>query len=111
MDEKPTCLICNKIFGTTKEYNIKQHYETNHFGSSYGKLHEDDRKAESESIAKQLNSERFIFQNMRSDNKKVLRSSFVIAHRIAKKNRGYSDDDFVKKCLINVAQEICSKMV
>ena len=52
-----------------------------------------------------------MFQNMRNDNEKVLRSSFLIAHRIAKKTNTYSDGDFVKECLIDVAQEICPKMV
>ena len=38
--------------------------------------------------------------------KRALRSSFFIAHRIAKKMKTCSDDDFVKECLIDVAQEI-----
>ena len=48
---------------------------------------------------------------MRSDNEKVLRSSFLIAHRIAKKMKAYFNGDFVKECLIDVAQEICPKMM
>ena len=52
-----------------------------------------------------------MFQNMCSDNEKILRSSFLIAHRIAKKMKAYSDGDFVNECLINVTQEICPKMV
>ena len=44
-------------------------------------------------------------------NEKALRNSFLIAHRIAKKIKTYSDGDFMKECLIDVAQEICPKMV
>ena len=52
-----------------------------------------------------------MFQNMRSDNEKVLRSSFLIEHKIAKKMKAYSNGDFLKKCLIDVAQEIFPKIV
>ena len=75
------CLICNKILSATKEYNIKRHYETNPSGSSYGKLHEDDRKQKVNQLQKRINSQRFMFQNMRSNNEKVLRCRFLIAHK------------------------------
>ena len=52
-----------------------------------------------------------MIQNMRSDNEKVLRSSFLMAHKIGKKMKAYSDSDFVKECLIDVSQEMCPKMV
>ena len=48
---------------------------------------------------------------MRSDDEKVLRSSFLIAHRIAKKMKAYSDGDFVRECVIDGAQEIFPKLV
>ena len=48
---------------------------------------------------------------MRSDNEKVLRSSFLFANRIAKKIKAYSDGYFVTECLIDVAQEIYRKMM
>ena len=54
----------------------------------YGKLHGDDRKQKMNQLQKQLNSQHLMFQNMCSGNEKVLGSSFLIAHRIAKKNEG-----------------------
>ena len=106
------CLICNKIVSANKEYNIKQHYEANHTGSLYEKMHGDDRKQKVNQLQKQLNSQRFMFQNMSSNNEKVLRNNFLIAKRIAKKKtKAWSDGDLVKKCLINVAEEVCQKMV
>ena len=108
-DEKPMCLICNIIFSATKEYNVKRYYKTNHFRSSNGKLYGDDRKQKVNQLQIQLNSQCFMFQNMRSDNKKI--PKFLTAHRIAKKMTAYSDGDFVKKCPINVAQEIYPKMM
>ena len=48
---------------------------------------------------------------MRSDNEKAVRSSFLIARKIAERMKPYSDGYFVKKCLMNAAQEMCPKMV
>ena len=73
LDEKPMCFICNTILSATKEYNIKRQYETNHSKFSYGKLHGDDRKQKVNQLQKQLNSRHFMFQNMGSDNEKVLK--------------------------------------
>ena len=70
------CLIGNKIVSTTKGYNVKRHYKTNHSGSSYGKLHRNDKKQKVNQLQKQLNSQRFMFQNVRNEIEKVLRSSF-----------------------------------
>ena len=41
-DKKPLCLICNKSVSYAKEYNVKQHYSTNH--PDYHKLEGNERK-------------------------------------------------------------------
>ena len=48
---------------------------------------------------------------MHTDNEKTLRCSFLIAQRIAQTMKPYSKDDCVKKCLTDVAEEVCPKMV
>ena len=48
---------------------------------------------------------------MRTDNEKVVRCSFLISRRIAQDMKPYSDDNFVKQCLTDVAEEMCPKMV
>ena len=52
-----------------------------------------------------------MFQKMHTDNKKTVRYSFLIAQRIAQTIKPYSEGDFVKKCVADVAEEMCSKMV
>ena len=108
-DEKPLCLICNKNVSYAKEYNVKQDYATNHPG--YQKLEGNERKQRVKALQRQLSNQCLMFQNMRSDNKKAARSSFLIAQKIAESMKPYSDGHFVKKCLMNAAQEMCPKMV
>ena len=43
--------------------------------------------------------------------KKTVRYSFLIAQRIAQTMKPNSEGHFVKKCLTDVAEEICPKMV
>ena len=48
---------------------------------------------------------------MHTDNEKTVRCSFLIAQRIAQTMKPYSEGDFVKKCLADVVEEMCFKMV
>ena len=48
---------------------------------------------------------------MRTDNEKVVRCSFLISRRIAQNMKPYSDGNFVKQCLTDVAEQMCPKMV
>ena len=53
-----------------------------------------------------------MFQKMHTVNKKkTVRCSFLIAQSIAQNMKPYSEGDFVKKCLTDVAEEMCPKMV
>ena len=48
---------------------------------------------------------------MRIDNEKIVQYSFLIGQRIGQTMKSYSEGDFVKKCLTDVAEEMCPKMV
>ena len=52
-----------------------------------------------------------MLRKMHTDNEKTVRCSFLIAQRIAQTMKPYSEGDFVKKCLTDAAEEMCSKMV
>ena len=108
-DKKPLCLICNKSVSYAKEYNVKRHYSTNH--PDYHKLEGNERKQKLKTLQRQLSNQRLMFQNMRSDNEKSVRCSFLIAQKIAERMKPYSDGHFVKECLMSAAQEMCPKMV
>ena len=48
---------------------------------------------------------------MHTDTEKTVRCSFLIAQSIAQNMKLYSEGDFVKKCLTDVTEEMCPKMV
>ena len=52
-----------------------------------------------------------MFQKMHTDNEKTVQCNFLIAQRIVQTMKPYLEGDFVKKCLTDVAEEMCPKMV
>ena len=52
-----------------------------------------------------------MFLKMHTDNEKTVQCSFLIAQKIARTMKLYSEEDFVKKCLTDVTEETCPKMV
>ena len=95
-DSSPLCLICNQTVNVHKEYNIKRHNDSKHADSVYGKLKGRDRELNVKQLKEQLKSQRFMFQKLHTDNEKTVRCSFLIAQRIAKTMKPYSEIDFVK---------------
>ena len=105
------CLICNQTVNVNKEYNIKRRYDSKHTDGVYGKLKGHDRELKVKQLKEQLKSQHFMFQKMHTDNEKTVQCSFLIAQKIAQNIKLYSEGDFVKKCLTDVAEEMCPKMV
>ena len=110
-DNRPLCLICNQTVNVNKEYSIKRHYDSKHAEGVYGKLKGRDRELKVKQLKEQLKSQRFMFQKMHTDNEKTVRCGFLIAQRIAQITKSYSEGGFVKKCLADVVEEMCPKMV
>ena len=48
---------------------------------------------------------------MHTDNEKTVRCRFLTAQGIAQTMKPYSEEDFVKKCFTDIAEEMCPKMV
>ena len=104
------CLIYEQTVSVNKEYNIKRHYDSKHANGVYGKLKGRNIELKVEQLKEQLKSQRLIFQKMHTDNEKTVRCSFLIAQRIAETMKPYSEGDFVKKSLTEVAEELCPKV-
>ena len=99
-------MICNQTVNVNTEYNIKQHYDSKHADGVHGKLKGRERELKVQQLKEQLKSRR-----LQTDNEKIVRCSFFIAQRIAQTMKPHSKGDFVKKCLTDVAEEMCPKLV
>ena len=107
---KPTCLICNQVIAVSKEYNIRQHYTSTH-ASKYdvysGKLREEKVKTLEQSLKKQQS----VYQRVHEASDTAVRASYRIAREIAVSSKLFSEGDFIKKCMMMAAEDICPKNV
>lgn len=103
---KPTCLICNQIIAVSKEYNIRRHYTSTH-ASKYdvysGKLREEKVKTLEQSLKRQQS----VYQRVHEASDTAVRASYRIAREIAVSSKPFSEGDFIKKCMMMAAEDIC----
>lgn len=103
--EKPICLICKESMAVMKEYNLKRHYLTKH--SKFANIDGQTRLDKVHKLKNELMVQQKTFFKRNEDAENVLRASFVVSEKIAKYSKSYSDGEFVKDCLVSVANIIC----
>lgn len=104
--DKVLCLICKDIIAVFKEYNIKRHYETKHrekYVSFEGKL----RTAKVEALKISLKGQQNIFKKCANENVATVRASYQVAKLVAEGGRPFTDGEFVKNCILKIAEEVC----
>ena len=84
---KAVCLLCGQSVAALKEYNISRHYAT-----------ELDRK-----LARQQN----VFVKGKLAQKALTHTSYRVAYNIATHSKPFSDGEFFKKCMLDVADQVC----
>lgn len=103
---KTACLICQQTIAVAKEFNVRRHYMTTH-ASKYdeykGKLREDKVRELEQSFKKQQS----VFKRAHQASDAVVRASYKIAHEIAVSSKPFSEGEFIKKCMLLVAEDIC----
>lgn len=90
----------------SKEYNVRQHYETNYvlkYSKYNGELREDKVKALKLSLKKQQSA----VESVSHISDAEVKASYRIAHEIAVSSKPFSEGNFVKKCLMMASEDIC----
>lgn len=104
------CLLCEtgQAHTSGRSSNLKRHFETQH--AEFHALSLFNRKA----IATALEAKFFslnpqIAISMGHDEKKfnILKSSYLIAHKIVKQSRAFTEGEFVKDYMIDVVNLLC----
>lgn len=102
----PICLICKQSVSVIKEYNIKRHYDTNH-GKIYDKFVGKLRDEKFEELKKSLLHQTKLFDNIRKENIESVKCSYIIAEKIARASKPFSDGEFIKECIVSAVEVIC----
>lgn len=102
---KCICLICNEAVAVMKDYNVRRHYETKHQSyTSYTGM-ERERKVKQMTASLLAQQQHFFRANKLQENSTV--ASYAVSQLIAEHGKPLSDGEFVKHCLIKVAEIMC----
>ena len=74
---------------------------------NYKNLSDAEMARMSEDLVAKLKKQQGLFTKLHTYREAATKTSFVISHKIAKKNKPFSDGEFVKECLMDSASLIC----
>lgn len=104
--DRPVCLVCGANVSVTKEYNIRQHYETKHYDKNKD-LDMTQRSQKVEEMKKSLVSQQNMFKKATSQSEASVKAGYIVAEEIAKSARPFNEGEFVKKCMMKVCDQVC----
>ncbi|KAG8236636.1 hypothetical protein J437_LFUL019238 [Ladona fulva] len=88
------------------QYNLKRHHETKH--NEFGcKLSEEERKKKAAKCVTKLKKQQTLFTKQSTLQDSATEASFMIAYNLAKRNKPFSDGEFVKQCMVDSASVLC----
>ncbi|XP_029448954.1 general transcription factor II-I repeat domain-containing protein 2-like [Rhinatrema bivittatum] len=104
VDSKPVCLICQENIAVLKAYNLNRHYTTKHpnYGSN---LTFEEREIKAEELATNLKAQQKVF--MQPSTEATTKASYALAFQLAKENKPFSEGEFLKACMVDVAGILC----
>ena len=106
IDNNGVCLLCNQSVAVLKEYNISRHYAKKH-GNYGNNLSEAERQPRATELDRKLARQQNVLAKSTLSQKSSTHASFMVAYHIAKHNKPFSDGEFIKKCMLDVADQVC----
>ena len=103
--EKALCLVCKKSIPVMKDYNLRRHFEKNH--EAYQLLIGEKRTQKIEKLKKEMAAQQFMFKKSNQEAQASTHASYVVAYEIAKRGKPFVEGEFVKDCMLKVAEIVC----
>jgi len=106
IDNKGVCLLCNQSVAVLKEYNISCHYATKH-GHYGNNLSAAERQTRATELDRKLARQQNALVKSTLAQKSSTHASFMVAYHIAKHSKLFSGGEINKKCMLDVADQVC----
>ena len=103
--DKIVCLVCRERVAVPKKYNLRRHLETQH--PAIAKLDQNEKSLKAASLMKSLGKEQQFFKVLGSESAKATDLSFQFSREIAVSGKCFTKGEFVKKCMLLAASELC----
>lgn len=100
--QQAVCLICQESIAVFKDYNLSRHFSSKY--SNYAvNLSPAEKANKALKLATNLKAQQNIFTKQCSIQESVTKASYVVAHKIAKHSKPFSDGEFLKDCRVETA--------
>ena len=92
-----------------KEYNLKRHFQTknDNFGSN---LSESKLQQKANDMVKNLKQQQTVIVKQTVIQEAATKASFVLAYKLAKQNKPFTDTEFVKECMLDAVDITCPEV-
>lgn len=88
---------------------MKRHYQSKH--EDYGKnLSELELNKRADELVRRLKQQQTVFVRQSNIQEAATKASFMVAHMLAKRNKPFSDGEFVKECMLQVVNVLCPEV-
>ena len=92
-----------------KDFNINSHYETEH--NAYGEnLSENNRMKQITALRESLQKQHMMISRTCLSQELAIHASLVVAYKLAKHNKPFSDGEFAKECMDAILKIICPEV-
>ncbi|CAI9725589.1 Hypothetical predicted protein [Octopus vulgaris] len=106
---KAIYLVCQETIAVLKEYNLRRYYQTKHGYLGCNITDEEQKKMAVEYVAK-LNKQRTLFKKQSSIHDTELKASFMVAYRISRRNKPFSDGELINQFMKDNASVVFPEM-
>ena len=104
INNKCICLVCNKQLNLMTKNNIEKHFKRFH-EVDFGPKSEDEKKQMIKQRKIELSQAEPSYPTNNSGNvlkRQQIQASYVVAQKIAKKSRPFSDGEFIQECCVDI---------
>jgi len=102
------CLMRPQQVSVMKKYNNRRHCETHHV-ERYRGLQGQPRREKVKELIAGLKKQQPVFTSSRDTSATAVKASYLTANYIALASKPYSEGEFVKTCILNSAEIVCSE--
>ena len=85
---------------------MNRHFEAKHAGK-YANFSSEERAKKADKMVAQMKKELSVFSKQSASQDGITRVSYVIAHKIAKNSKPFSEGEFIKECMVDSAGILC----
>ena len=99
-------LCCCESVAIFKEYHLERHNQTKHanFGQNFTS---EERKRKCQELVNKMKKQQSVFTKQSIIQNAATEASFIVSYKLAKRNKPFSDGEFIKECMSDVASIMC----